>query len=67
MLIVVSPKVPQLLRMFKRTGVLVPHTKSELRIWTPKDLSLLTGGSLGVWCKEMSPCWHIPTSKNVQA
>lgn len=30
MLIVVSPKVPQLRRMFKRTRVLVPHTKSEL-------------------------------------
>lgn len=67
MLIIVSPKVPQLLRMFKRMGVLVLHTKSELSIWTPEDLSLLNGGALGVWCKEMSPCWHIPTSKYVQA
>lgn len=67
MLIIVFPKVPQLLRMFRRTRVLVPHTKSELSIWIPKDLSLPNGGALGVWHKEMSPGWLIPPSKNVQA
>lgn len=36
MLIIVFPKVPQLLRVFERTEVLVPHTKPELSIWAPK-------------------------------